>query len=78
MVKEKVTQMTVKKKLSPGKAFYKHLMNGVSNMLPLVISGGILMAIVFLFGANSFDPKAQSTMRLQSSFGTLVVKVHSR
>ncbi len=49
-------------------------MNGVSNMLPLVISGGILMAIVFLFGANSFNPKAQSTMRLQSSFGTLVVK----
>ena len=25
-------------KLSPGKAFYKHLMNGVSNMLPLVIA----------------------------------------
>ena len=45
-------------KLSPGKAFYKHLMNGVSNMLPLVIAGGILMAIVFLFGANSFDPKS--------------------
>ncbi|HCQ3289694.1 TPA: PTS sugar transporter subunit IIA [Staphylococcus aureus] len=45
-------------KLSPGKAFYKHLMNGVSNMLPLVISGGILMAIVFLFGANSFNPKS--------------------
>lgn len=33
-------------------------MNGVSNMLPLVISGGILMAIVFLFGANSFNPKS--------------------
>ena len=31
-------------------------MNGVSNMLPLVISGGILIAIVFLFGANSFKP----------------------
>lgn len=45
-------------KLSPGKAFYKHLMNGVSNMLPLVIAGGILMAIVFLFGANSFAPKS--------------------
>ncbi len=45
-------------KLSPGKAFYKHLMNGVSNMLPLVIAGGILMAIVFLFDANSFDPKS--------------------
>lgn len=41
-----------------GKTIYKHLMNGVSNMLPLVISGGILMAIVFLFGANSFDPKS--------------------
>ncbi|MGI2262640.1 MULTISPECIES: fructose-specific PTS transporter subunit EIIC [unclassified Staphylococcus] len=40
-----------------GKTIYKHLMNGVSNMLPLVIAGGILMAIVFLFGANSFDPK---------------------
>ncbi|PNZ27983.1 fructose specific permease [Staphylococcus petrasii] len=45
-------------KQSFGKAFYKHLMNGVSNMLPLVIAGGILMAIVFLFGANSFDPKS--------------------
>lgn len=45
-------------KLSPGKAFYKHLMNGVSNMLPLVIAGGILMAIVFLFGPNSFNPKS--------------------
>ena len=43
-------------KQSFGKAFYKHLMNGVSNMLPLVIAGGILMAIVFLFGANSFKP----------------------
>lgn len=41
-----------------GRTIYKHLMNGVSNMLPLVISGGILMAIVFLFGANSFDPKS--------------------
>ncbi len=53
-------------------------MNGVSNMLPLVISGGILMAIVFLFGVSSFKPKSSSTMRLQSSYGTLVVKVHSR
>lgn len=45
-------------KQSVGKTIYKHLMNGVSNMLPLVIAGGILMAIVFLFGANSFDPKS--------------------
>lgn len=45
-------------KQSVSKTIYKHLMNGVSNMLPLVISGGILMAIVFLFGENSFDPKS--------------------
>ena len=44
-------------------------MNGVSNMLPLVIAGGILMAIVFLFGANSFDPKVQITMRSQNNCG---------
>ncbi|KRG09190.1 PTS fructose transporter subunit IIABC [Staphylococcus sp. NAM3COL9] len=41
-----------------GKTIYKHLMNGVSNMLPLVIAGGILMAIAFLFGPNSFDPNS--------------------
>ena len=45
-------------KLSPGKAFYKHLMNGVSNMLPLVIAGGIIMAIVFIIGPNSFKPES--------------------
>lgn len=36
-------------KLSIGKAFYKHLMSGVSQMLPFVIGGGILIAIAFLF-----------------------------
>ncbi|ANQ63586.1 PTS fructose transporter subunit IIABC [Staphylococcus equorum] len=41
-----------------GKTIYKHLMNGVSNMLPLVIAGGILMAIAFLFGPNSYDPNS--------------------
>ncbi|PSC77096.1 PTS fructose transporter subunit IIC, partial [Mammaliicoccus sciuri] len=46
-------------KQSVSKTIYKHLMNGVSNMLPLVISGSILMAIVFLFGENSFDPKSE-------------------
>ncbi|MCD8827396.1 PTS fructose transporter subunit IIC [Staphylococcus gallinarum] len=49
---------TSNEKQSVGKTIYKHLMNGVSNMLPLVIAGGILMAIVFLFGPNSFDPKS--------------------
>ena len=64
-------------KLSPGKAFYKHLMNGVSNMLPLVIAGGILMAIVFLFGANSSILKVQNIMRLLNNYGILVKIVPS-
>jgi fructose PTS system EIIBC or EIIC component len=38
------------------KGFYKHLMNGVSNMLPFVVGGGILIAISFLFGYNAFKP----------------------
>jgi fructose PTS system EIIBC or EIIC component len=40
-----------------GKAgFYKHLMNGVSNMLPFVVGGGILIALSFMFGFNAFNP----------------------
>ena len=35
-------------KLSLGGAFYKHLMSGVSQMLPFVIGGGIMIAIAFL------------------------------
>ncbi len=33
--------------------FYKHLMNGVSNMLPFVVGGGILIAISFFWGIES-------------------------
>ncbi|MGR9048875.1 PTS fructose transporter subunit IIABC [Halobacillus faecis] len=36
--------------------FYKHLMNGVSNMLPFVVGGGILIALSFFWGINSADP----------------------
>ncbi|MCE5153541.1 fructose-specific PTS transporter subunit EIIC [Staphylococcus hyicus] len=52
------TSNAKEEKLSIGKTIYKHLMNGVSNMLPLVIAGGILMAIVFMIGPNAFDPKS--------------------
>lgn len=38
--------------------FYKHLMNGVSNMLPFVVGGGILIAISFFWGINSGDPNS--------------------
>lgn len=37
------------------RGFYKHLMNGVSNMLPFVVGGGILIAISFMFGIHSAD-----------------------
>ncbi|MEG0135044.1 MAG: fructose-specific PTS transporter subunit EIIC [Cetobacterium sp.] len=36
--------------------FYKHLMSGVSNMLPFVVGGGILIAISFIFGINASNP----------------------
>ncbi|MGL4946823.1 MAG: PTS fructose transporter subunit IIABC [Cetobacterium sp.] len=38
------------------KGFYKHLMSGVSNMLPFVVGGGILIALSFIFGINASNP----------------------
>ncbi|KZE37294.1 PTS fructose transporter subunit IIA [Bhargavaea cecembensis] len=40
----------------PKSGFYKHLMNGVSNMLPFVVGGGILIALSFFWGINSSNP----------------------
>lgn len=37
---------------------YVYLMNGVSHMLPVVVAGGVLLAISFMFGINSADPKS--------------------
>lgn len=39
-----------------GRQIYKHLMNGVSHMLPFVIGGGILIALAFLFDDASINP----------------------
>lgn len=39
-----------------GRSIYKHLMNGVSHMLPFVTGGGILIALAFLFDDYSIDP----------------------
>ncbi len=39
-----------------GHSVYKHLMNGVSHMLPFVVGGGILIALAFLFDDYSIDP----------------------
>ena len=46
-------------KLSLGGAFYKHLMSGVSQMLPFVISGGILIALAFLIDQIMGVPQDQ-------------------
>ncbi len=46
----------VKEHGSLGHTIYKHLMNGVSHMLPLVVAGGVLVAISFLWGIFSADP----------------------
>lgn len=43
-------------KESVGRSIYKHLMNGVSHMLPLVVAGGVLIAVSFLWGIHSADP----------------------
>lgn len=41
---------------SIGRQIYKHLMNGVSHMLPFVIGGGILIALAFLFDDYALNP----------------------
>lgn len=47
---------------------YKHLMAGVSNMLPFVIAGGILIAFAFLFDDYSIDPAKFGSNRPFSAF----------
>ena len=50
---------TSQEKLSLGGAFYKHLMSGVSQMLPFVIGGGILIALAFLIDQVMGVPQDQ-------------------
>jgi len=50
---------------------YKHLMNGVSNMLPFVVGGGILIAISFLFGYKAADPNDPSYHPLAEALMTI-------
>lgn len=57
---------------SVGHEIYKHLMAGVSNMIPFVVAGGILVAISFLWGIYSFDPNSDqynATAALLKSVG---------
>jgi len=41
---------------SLGRRFYKHLMNGISHMLPFVVAGGILIALSYFWGLEAADP----------------------
>lgn len=47
---------STQEKSSVGHQLYKHLMNGVSHMLPFVVGGGILIAIAFLLDDYTIDP----------------------
>lgn len=55
---------------SVGHQIYKHLMNGVSHMLPFVVGGGILIAIAFLIDGFSVDLSALPVDE-RANFGTI-------
>ena len=55
---------------SVGRQIYKHLMNGVSHMLPFVVGGGILIALAFLIDGFSVDLNSLP-MDQRSNFGTI-------
>lgn len=51
------------------KGVYKHLMNGVSFMIPFVVAGGIAIAISFIFGYNAFEQEGTLAAYLMSIGG---------
>lgn len=55
---------------SLGHQLYKHLMNGVSHMLPFVVGGGILIALAFLIDGLSYDINVLSAAE-RANFGCL-------
>ena len=55
---------------STGHSIYKHLMNGVSHMLPFVVGGGILIALAFLVDGMSYDINSLTDAQ-RANFGTL-------
>ena len=55
---------------SVGHQIYKHLMNGVSHMLPFVVGGGILIAIAFLIDGFSVDLNSLPADQ-RANFGTI-------
>ncbi|MGV3240381.1 PTS fructose transporter subunit IIABC, partial [Streptococcus hyovaginalis] len=59
VAKEGAQAVASEEKTSLGGSFYKHLMGGVSQMLPFVIGGGIMIALAFLFDNMLGVPKDQ-------------------
>ena len=53
-----------------GSNIYKHLMTGVSHMLPFVVGGGILIALAFLIDGLSYNLN-DLPLDMKSNFGTL-------
>ncbi|MCC0724369.1 fructose-specific PTS transporter subunit EIIC [Clostridioides sp. ZZV14-6104] len=56
---------------SEKKGIYKHLMNGVSEMIPFVVIGGIGIAIAFMFGIFASDPTHETYNPIAGFFGQL-------
>lgn len=56
---------------SEKKGIYKHLMNGVSEMIPFVVIGGISIAIAFMFGIFASDPTHETYNPIAGFFGQL-------
>ena len=64
------TQQSTGGKESVAHQIYKHLMNGVSHMLPFVVGGGILIAIAFLIDGFCVDINSLPADQ-RSNFGTI-------
>lgn len=68
--KKEASHSSVGGKESIGHQIYKHLMNGVSHMLPFVVGGGILIAIAFLIDGFSVDLNSLPADK-RANFGTI-------
>lgn len=68
--KKEASYSSVGGKESIGHQIYKHLMNGVSHMLPFVVGGGILIAIAFLIDGFSVDLNSLPADQ-RANFGTI-------
>ena len=68
--KKDASHSSVGGKESIGHKIYKHLMNGVSHMLPFVVGGGILIAIAFLIDGFSVDLNSLPADQ-RANFGTI-------